>query len=185
MLAVDRDVRIADLRVVLSLAIRAGDVEPDRARLRRIAVGHRLAGAHRARELGTTSRARVRTASCSGSSATTSTATATTTITASATHATHHFLTRRRPPTARPAATPRARPASTGPRLPHAATPLGRDHVGLGLTGGAEAEARAALRVERDRPVDLVGRDVRAHWRGSSSRTMPTIAKSGSLRCAA
>src|SRR5438105_2092056 len=51
-LAVDRDIRVADLRVVLSLLDPRRDVETDRARLRRIAFGHRLTGAHRARELG-------------------------------------------------------------------------------------------------------------------------------------
>ena len=75
----------------------------------------------------------------------------------------------------------------TGPIPPHAATARGRDHVGLGLTGRAEAEAqRAAVRIERDRPLDAVRRRrTGGSGAASSSRTMPTIAKSGSGRCSA
>ena len=50
-LAVDRDVRVADLRVGLTGADALHDVGADRARFRRVAVGDRLADAHRAREL--------------------------------------------------------------------------------------------------------------------------------------
>ncbi len=49
--AVRRHVRVADLGVVLSFADAARDVDLDRARLRGVAVGDRLTRAHRAREL--------------------------------------------------------------------------------------------------------------------------------------
>ena len=58
---------------------------------------------------------------------------------------------------------------------------VGPDHEGLGLARGPEPERSLALRVERDRPPDILGRDVVARpFCLSSSRTMPIIAKSGS-----
>ena len=75
-------------------------------------------------------------------------------------------------PGCRPSPRRTARPATT---------PVGTDHERLRLPGGAEGERRLALRVECDRPADVLPRRrSRAPCPLSSSRTMPTIAKSGS-----
>ena len=83
-LAVVRDVRVADLRVALTRADALHDVGADRARLRRVAVGHRLSRAHRARELVVEPRGARGRGWRSVSNAPTSTTTAITTTAASA-----------------------------------------------------------------------------------------------------
>ena len=57
-------------------------------------------------------------------------------------HGTHDRLNRRRPRLARSASHASRSASETGPRPPHAATPVGRDHVRLGLTGRSRSRAR-------------------------------------------
>ena len=158
------------------------DVVPDRPRLRRVALGHRLAGAHRARELALEPAGARFVGESDGCDRATSTTTATATMTAQ--RDPRRIQRRIRASLAPRAASARGCRRVTAANCSPATRPSGAITNVSGWPVVPYASAALLFGSKRDRPADVLVVDVVARrLRSVSSRTMPTIAKSGSSLC--